>query len=264
MTTAIDDGFVQDVQRHQDARNRRLRSGDGWLSLVGRWVLSEGDNDIDIGTATLAGGAVTLKLALGVDGTVDGRALRQHTWAADAPGPGPYLVVGARRYELLRQADRVAVRVRDPQSPALTAFTGLAFYPPNAGARVQARLVGEPGTLTLATGLGAVVEHASPGTLSFTLDGQALTLDPVIEADDPSRLFLIFKDRTNGDTTYGAGRFLYAPLPDASGRVIVDFNKAYNPPCALTEFAACPVCPPQNRLAVKIEAGEKTFHAHGT
>ncbi len=232
------------LAQHREARIKRLGAGDGWLSLVERVILDEGDNAVDGGSAFLDGGRVTLKL--GAD---------THVWQAGDPGPGPFFTHGARRYELLRQGGKAAVRVRDPKSPTLARFRGVDFFPGDPRYRVQARVTGAPKIITLAVGLGADVDHRCPGTLTFTLDGRELSLDPVIEDDDT--LFVIFKDPTNGKSTYGAGRFLYTPLPDADGRVVLDFNRCFNPPCALTEHASCPVVPPQNRLPVEIAAGEK-------
>ena len=106
--------------------------------------------------------------------------------------------------------------------------------------------------------LGDVLEMPSPGHVEFTLRGRALRLDPVLEGDAPE-LFFIFRDLTAGKTTYGAGRFLYAD-PPRDGVITLDFNKAYSPPCAFTDFATCPLPPRQNRLALAIEAGEKDPH----
>jgi uncharacterized protein (DUF1684 family) len=253
------EAFLADVATHRAARERRLRSPDGWLALAGRWVLEDGDNAIDVGTATLFDGQVTLSLLQHVEGTVDGQAVTVHTWPRDATGPGPYLFVGTRRYELLRQGARVAIRVRDPENPAIRAFTGLRCYAPDERFRVNARLekADPPRTITLPTGLGGEVEEVCPGTLVFSIDDLEQRLDPVIEGDPPERLFILFTDPTNRDRTYGAGRFLYAPLPDADGQVVLDFNKCFNPPCALTVFAACPIAPAQNRLRARIEAGEQ-------
>ena len=91
------------------------------------------------------------------------------------------------------------------------------------------------------------------------MNGKALRLEPVYETDEKKDLFFIFKDPTSQDTTYPAGRFLHTPLPK-NGRVVVDFNLAYNPPCAFTDFATCPLPPRQNQMAVRIEAGEKAYH----
>jgi uncharacterized protein len=107
--------------------------------------------------------------------------------------------------------------------------------------------------------LGKVSEMKSPGKLVFTLGGETLSLDAVQESPTDTRLFILFRDSTAGKETYGAGRFLYSDGLPKDGHVIIDFNKAYNPPCALTPFATCPLPPPQNRLRVRIEAGEKNL-----
>ena len=238
---------IAEVIEHREARDRRLRSKDGWLALVERVILDEGDNAVDGGTATLRDGDVTLRIA--------GETF---TWKKSQPSAGRYFFRGERRYEILRQATKVGVRVRDPSSEVLQRFGGLEFYDVDiARYRVKARVLGPPRTLTLQVGLGVDVDHDVPGTLTFSIDGRELTMDAVIDEDAADRLFLIFKDATNGKGTYGAGRFLYAPLPDANGDVVVDFNKCFNPPCALTDFASCPIVPPQNRFPIAIEAGEK-------
>src|SRR3954463_13262879 len=111
--------FLEEIEAHRAARLNRLRSKDGWLALVDRVVLDEGENVVDGGTATLAkDGAVTLQVGDAV-----------HAWRADEKGPGPFLFAGEKRYEILRQATKVAVRVRSPDSPLLRAFDGVDFYP---------------------------------------------------------------------------------------------------------------------------------------
>jgi uncharacterized protein (DUF1684 family) len=109
--------------------------------------------------------------------------------------------------------------------------------------------------------LGNVTQEPSPGAVVFSIGGQEYRLDAV-EEEGEEDLFLIFGDRTNGTATYGAGRFLYAPRPGPDGKTVVDFNKAYNPPCAFTAYATCPLPPPQNRLSVAVTAGEKRYGAH--
>ncbi|MBK5254620.1 MAG: DUF1684 domain-containing protein, partial [Vicinamibacteria bacterium] len=103
-------------------------------------------------------------------------------------------------------------------------------------------------------------DFLSPGVIHFKLNGKALQLTPVFETPDQSELFYIFKDETSGKTTYGAGRFVYSELPDKDGGVILDFNRAYSPPCAFTDYATCPLPPPANRLRASIEAGERDPH----
>jgi len=104
--------------------------------------------------------------------------------------------------------------------------------------------------------LGMASGETSPGAIVFTVDGQTYRLDALTEPDEP-RYFMIIADKTNGKETYGAGRYLYVDPADAGGHVVIDFNKAYSPPCAFTNFATCPLPPEQNRLPFAIEAGEK-------
>ena len=105
---------------------------------------------------------------------------------------------------------------------------------------------------------GITTDEVAPGALVFTLDGREFRIDPILEQGTKD-YFIIIKDATSGHETYGAARYLYASPPDASGKTIVDFNKAYNPPCAFTPYATCPLPPPQNRLPIRIEAGEKKY-----
>ncbi len=109
--------------------------------------------------------------------------------------------------------------------------------------------------------LGTVEEMNSPGTLVFQVNGQEYRLDPVLESDS-GPFFVIFCDQTNRDESYGAGRFLYVDPPTKDGRVVLDFNRAYNPPCAFSPYATCPLPPAQNRLKLRVEAGEKRYGDH--
>jgi uncharacterized protein (DUF1684 family) len=116
----------------------------------------------------------------------------------------------------------------------------------------------EPRMVRVPNVLGQMNEMPSPGAVEFTRDGRAIRLDGVLEEEGAQELFFIFRDGTSGKETYGSGRFLYAPLPK-DGRIVLDFNKAYNPPCAFTPYATCPLPPPQNRIPIRIEAGEKAY-----
>jgi uncharacterized protein (DUF1684 family) len=110
--------------------------------------------------------------------------------------------------------------------------------------------------------LGMTENMISPGALSFSIDGRSYRLEPVLEKGS-AQLFIIFADKTNGIETYGAGRYLYADPPGPDGTVILDFNKAHNPPCAFTKFATCPLPPHQNRMDLRVEAGEKKYSGLG-
>ncbi len=251
--------WLDELTQYRAARQQRIQSEWGWLSLVARFVLSAGDNPIDVGTATFVDGDIEVRLARDVDARDDaGQRISTHRWPAGGKDGGPYFFVGARRYEVLRQGDRAAIRVRDNTATARTQFPGLRFFAPDARFNVVARLerAGAPATIALAQGLGGEVHHACPGALVFTLDCREHRLLPVVEADAPDKYFLLFRDLTNGQQSYGAGRFLYLEPAHQLGAVQLDFNRAFSPPCALTVFAACPVVPRENHLHIAVTAGE--------
>jgi len=158
---------------------------------------------------------------------------------------------------------RYGVRLRDRNSAMRREFKGLRWHPVDPAYRVVAQFVAypEPKTIPVPNILGDTPEMTSPGYVEFTLAGQALRLEPVFDGADAHELFFIFGDQTNGLETYPSGRFLYAALPE-SGQVVLDFNKAENPPCAFTPFATCPLPPKQNRLPVRVEAGELSYGHH--
>jgi uncharacterized protein len=270
-------GYVADIARHRAERERELRADDGWLTVAGLFWLKPGRNvagsapgsDIvlpakapaRLGVFELADGKVTFSADPAARVTVRGQ--RVTTRALD---------VRAGEREALRSADlvmfpivredRVGLRLRDVASPARRTFKGLDYYP----VRPEYRVVGKftlypaPRRLTIQNVLGQTPEMENPGYVTFTLNGRQLRLDPVYETDERADLFFMFKDLTSRRDTYPAGRYLHAALP-TNGEVILDFNKAYNPPCAFTDYATCPLPPKQNELPVAIEAGERTYHA---
>jgi uncharacterized protein (DUF1684 family) len=149
------------------------------------------------------------------------------------------------------------VRMKDKDSARRRSFKGLRWYPVREEFRLAARWVpyATPKHIEIASVTGQVSPMPSPGYAEFELGGRTLRLEPVLEEPGASELFFIFKDATAPKETYGAGRFLYAAMPK-DGQVELDFNKAYSPPCAFTPYATCPLPPKQNRLSVRIEAGE--------
>ena len=148
------------------------------------------------------------------------------------------------------------MRVKDPDAPARRDFAGIEYFPIDPSWRVQARFERSdpPKKIPVPDILGVVEDEDSPGAVVFTHDGATYRLDALMEPGE-SDLFLIVGDRTNGHETYGGGRFLYAPAPGPDGLVTVDFNRAYNPPCAFTEFATCPLPPPGNKLPIRWRRG---------
>jgi uncharacterized protein (DUF1684 family) len=259
-------------------RIANLTSDDGWLTLVGLHWLKEGDNDFGssaenecvfpagtpdrIGTLTRKGGKVTLSVAPGVTLTRSGQPFTGGELRADTDGTPDVLSLGTLRFFVIRRGERVGIRVKDSEAEARKKFHGIPTYPVSAAWRIEARF--EPATtprkLAVPTVLGTVDEMDSPGTAVFTVNGQEYRLD-VSQEEGDSELFIIFADQTNRAETYGAGRFLTANLPK-DGKVVLDFNRAHNPPCAFSPYATCPLPPPQNRLKLRVEAGEKRYGDH--
>jgi uncharacterized protein len=152
----------------------------------------------------------------------------------------------------------LGVRLRDLDHPAVTNFSGIDYYPLDTIWRIRARFEAkENDSLRIVNMIGQTYKQKSPGRIHFTISGIAYTLDALENTADD--LFIIFADATNGLDTYGSGRYIYIPKADANGNIILDFNKAINPPCVFTAFATCPVPPRQNRLPLNIEAGEKIY-----
>jgi uncharacterized protein (DUF1684 family) len=288
------DPFSYDRREHEAevgawrrARLARLTAPDSWLSLVGRFPLAEGTSSVGAGATCdvllpvekapalaghfeRAGAVVRFTPAAGVAMSLQRRPGSQPLEAlepgvpvavrTDRDGEPDKLALGLLTLEVTEQPAGSFVRVRDPESPTRRDFPGLEYFPITSRWRVVARLEPHepPQTLELGYESGSSERYESPGDAVFELDGAVHRVTPVY-INNRSRLYLVFRDATAGDTSYGAGRFLYAPLPEA-GRVLLDFNEAFSPPCAFTPYAACPLAPLQNRLAVRIEAGEMSRH----
>lgn len=253
--------FAAETRAWHERRIERLRSETGWLTVVGLHWLEEGENRVDRipGVFVLGGGKVRVKADPSAGLTVDGKPVGEAALAADVEENPSAIRVGDLRIQLLRRGDRFALRVRDPNSPVRSNFKGIDTYPPDPLLRVVAdwEAYATPKEMDVPNVLGTVEKAEAPGVARFTIDGVPCALEPILESGD-TPLFFIFKDATSGKTTYPAGRFLYAAAPK-DGKVVLDFNRAYNPPCAFTPYATCPLPPKQNRLTVAIEAGEKTW-----
>ena len=251
-----------------------LKGPDGWLNLAGLYWLKEGANSF--GTATgndlvtpegsappklgvfvVEDGAVTFRAEPGVE-VLHGESPVTEMLLVDDQEDDPTLLThGSLAWTVIRRMDRLGVRLRDYEHPAATSFAGIESYPADPDWRLEAKFEAypEPRTIRVATvveGLGW--EPTVPGTLEFEAHGQSLSLEAYRSKDE---FFIVFADGTTGDTTYPAGRYLAADLPGSDGTTVLDFNKAYNPPCVFSEYATCPLATPRNRLPVAVEAGEK-------
>lgn len=273
--------YTLQIEQWRAARVARLTAPDGWLSLIGLEWLHEGanrvgsaaDNDIvlkagpaHLGTITLAAdGDLHLALATGSGATVDGKVVDEAVLVDDMHGPAPTLVrFGAASFFVIDRDGRKGLRVKDPAAEARRDFAGIDYFPIDPSWRVTADWVPfHPAqSLEMGTAIGTIDKVSVPGKAVFQRDGHRFELLPYQE-EPGGELFFVLADKTSGKETYGAARFLYAALPagglDQPGTVILDFNQAYNPPCAFTAFATCPLAPPENRLAIAVMAGEKKY-----
>ena len=241
--------YAASIERWRQEHEAELRAEDGWLTLTGLVWLQEGRNELDLGVFELRQGKVTYQPAPGAAAV----ELRP-----DVPGPPDIRALGDQRFHIIRRGLRYGIRVRNVNHPQRREFHGLQWFPVQGSYRVRARWIAhsQPKTIAIPNVLGDTEQRPSPGYAEFTLAGKPCRLEPVV---DGKELFFIFRDLTSGQETYPAGRFLYAAMP-RDGVVELDFNKAENPPCAFTPYATCPLPPPQNRLAVRVEAGERYRH----
>jgi hypothetical protein len=267
--------YEEEITRWRQAREERLKSPTGWLSLAGLSWLKEGENTfgtdaradvvLPVGSVPARAGVIVLKagkimatLADGVAATLAGKPVKVTELHHDVPGPPDVLSFGPVTLQpILRGGTRYGIRVRDVNNPARRDFTGLRWFPIRVELKVAARFVPRetPLSITVPSVVGPPQVLSSPGTAVFAIGGRDVRLDAVLDEPDATELFFIFRDQTAGKETYGGGRFLYTPLA-RDGQVVLDFNKAFSPPCAYSSWATCPLPPPQNRLAVRIEAGE--------
>jgi uncharacterized protein (DUF1684 family) len=268
--------YVDQIRTWQEKRVQGMKQEDGWLTLVGLYWLDEGENRFGTdpgnkvlfpegkgpavaGTLVRQGNKVSVKAAPGSGLTHKGQPVTEMELKADTTGEATVLELDTLSFFAIQRGDRIGVRIKDRKSPQLVGFKGLDFYPVQTAWRVEARFepYNPPKKVAIPNVLGQVNESDSPGAVVFEKDGQTWRLDTLGAVD--KGLSLIFADGTNGHETYGAGRFLEIEGTPKDGRVVVDFNTAYNPPCAYTAFATCPLPPAQNKLALKVEAGEKKF-----
>lgn len=276
LPAAASEDHAASVEAWRVQRLERLQRPDGWLSLVGLHWLEPGaqrigraaDNDIvlatgpdRLGVVTVNGTTVAFEPAASAGASVEGAALQQALPLTAAGEPRPLRVDfadGAASFQLLERGGRFALRVRDANAHTRSAFTGIEHYPVDSAWRFDARFEAHPDgkTIDIVNVLGQTEPMPNPGVLVFERDGREYRLQAVDEGEP--QLFLIFADRTNRNETYGAGRFLYFDKP-VDGRVVLDFNRAYNPPCAFTAHSTCPLPPPENRLDLAVTAGEKRY-----
>jgi uncharacterized protein (DUF1684 family) len=277
MTISDEPNYAQSVELWRANRLERLKAPDGWLAVSGLVWLRDGEfsfgsaetNPIALangscpemaGNLQVRGDSVTFATAKDVEVLLNSKPvatgeLRIDNTKPESDSPDK-LVVGRTSLHLIRRSNKLAIRLRDPESALIRNFPGEDWYPVDPKWKVQAKFTpfDSPRSIQITNVKGQTHDGELIGFVEFSIDGQTIRLD--VQAESPKELFLNFKDATSGKETYGAGRMLNAPMP-VDGMVELDFNKAYNPPCAYNTFTLCPLPPKQNHLSIAINAGAK-------
>lgn len=269
--------YEKTINTWHEKRISDLKADDGWLNLVGLHWLNAGintfgsgeKNDIVFPAGSIAEEAgyflvkdrqVTLVVNKGATVSIGQKAVSKEIIFHPDSARAPLVESGTLRWNIIKREDKLGIRLRDLASEAVKSFKGIDRFPINPAYQLTGQF--EKGdssrTIDITNVLGQVTAQRSPGTVIFEWDGVKHQLDVL---DGKNEFFLVFADATSGKETYGSGRFLYIPKPGADGVVTIDFNKAYNPPCAFTPYATCPLPPKQNILPIEINAGEKNYGA---
>jgi len=267
--------YAREIDQWHQERWKELNDESGWLTLIGLYWLKEGRNTVGIGPGNdiilpeekmplnlgafiLTNGVVKFETAPMASFFVDGQPISSVQLKTDADDKPTVITHGSMSFQIIKRGDKLALRAKDSQSPDRLNFKGTEFYPADLKWRLDAQFepYNPPKAMPITNVLGMESAESSPGAVKFVVNGKEYRLDAITEKGEP-RLFMIISDMTSGKDTYPAGRYLYVDPPDASGHLIIDFNKAYSPPCAFTKFATCPLPPRQNRLPFAVEAGEK-------
>ena len=253
--------YQESIRAWQKHRDDGLRSADGWLTLVGLFWLKPGDNTIGsgdkndfvlpknsgparIGTLHLKGDKVSFTDAKGVS--------RNLSYDEDKPDK---IQLGSISFFVIKRGDKFAVRAKDSNNPARRNFQGMQYFPINPALHFIAKFTPDSKKVPILNILGQTEMQESPGIVEFRYQGQTYHLRPIFEG---KTLFFLFKDPTNRTETYQAGRMLNTPLPE-NGKVDLDFNRSYTPPCTFTPYATCPLPPRENTLPFAVRAGEKRY-----
>lgn len=271
--------YRSSIEKYRQDRIAELTAPNGWLAVQGLFWLHEGANTAGsdpaseiklppraakkIGVFILRGGTVTFAAQAGATVTAAGKPVDTFTFDPRKGEKSAVTTAGLTLF-VIRRSDKIGLRMLDPESVARQGFHGLQYFPLDPTYRIKARFVAydKPKRVPVPNVLGQIVPMDSPGRVEFTLAGNAYSLEPVYETSTHENLFFIFKDLTSRAETYEAGRFLHTPLP-VNGVVDLDFNRAYNPPCAFTAFATCPLPVKENQLQVRIPAGELRWKHQG-
>ncbi len=269
--------YADQIRQWRAQRLEQLAAPDGWLTLIGlEWLTpgtnrvgSAAENTIVLSTGPAHLGIITLtddchaylRLTPGADATIEETDHTEAELLPDTRAGSPTIVrFGTASFSLIERDGRIGVRVKDREATTRTQFGGLEYYPLDPGWRITAAWVSldAPQTVLIPSTLGTMRERTIHRRAVFTYGGQQYAFSAVSEEEDG--VLFVFADATTGRETYGGGRFLVSDMGD-DGQIVLDFNKAINPPCAFTPYATCPLAPAENRFAVPVTAGEKHYGA---
>lgn len=272
------EAYTNSISDWQQKRNAYQVSEEGWINLAGLFWLKEGINSFGSGNQNdlvfpagkvpekagyfiVQGETVTVKANQGVAFRVNEKEVTSGI-LYHPDSSRITMAYGPLRWFVIKREDKLGIRLRDLENPRLKEFKGIHFFSIDPSWRLEGKVewADSSRTIEITNVLGQTFQQRSVGTLVFDYNGKTYRLDALDEGND--EFFVIFGDETNAHETYGAGRYMYVPLPDSAGRIFLDFNKAYNPPCAFTEFATCPLPPKQNILPFAVRAGEKSYGDH--
>ncbi len=272
-TGVADAAYIAEIEAWRVGRLERLKAADGYLNLAGLYWLdditsrfgSAADNDVrfpppaaaHIGEFEMTNEGVLMTVSPGADVRLDGESVESILMHDDATSTPVTVSSGSLAWVVINREGKIGVRLRDFNHPALDSLPPIPHFDIDANWRVEGvlKLFDKPKIMNVGTVIeGVGYNPESPGVVAFEFGGESFELEAYTSGE---RLFFVFGDRSSGRDTYGAGRFVYAAKPGADGKTVLDFNKAYNPPCAFSDFSTCPVASPQNRLPIRIEAGEK-------
>ncbi len=267
--------YFEEIKQWDQKRLERLKADDGWFNLVGRTWLKPGENKFGsakdnevliesdkvpayMGVFIFQDSTVTMKVNDGVEVLFNGNPVKEMVMIGDGNKDMTVFQFGSIKWNLIVRNELYGIRFRDLESEFVKSFSGIERFPVNEDWRISAEFEAydPPKKISVPNVLGQIDEEPSPGAIVFTRDEQTYRIEAIDAGDE---LWFIFADGTSGEETYGGGRFLYTEKADSTGKVIVDFNKAYNPPCVLTKFATCPLPPKENYIKLRITAGEKMY-----
>lgn len=269
--------YEKEIESWKQKRINDLKAANGWLNLAGLFWLQEGKNTFGTGKEAdlrfpgkllppqagyfeLTNGMVTLSVNEKATVQVNNQAVKQALLFHPDSAYNPYATAGSLTWNVIKRGDKTGIRLRDMNSKLARTFSGCERFPTDSAWKIAARLQkpdSGASTIAVMNVLGQLNRQETAGKLFFSFEGKEYSLDALTEGDE---LFILFGDATNSKSTYPAGRFLYAAMPGANGITFIDFNKAYNPPCAFTPYATCPLPPKQNVLPFAVQAGEKKYH----